>query len=73
METKELDQATVDILISYSPTTEYRILAIASKLIISNITKGDLKYHFLADGTSPQYVTIPIAKKGIPKLYMNNT
>jgi hypothetical protein len=32
------------------------------------MTKGDLVYHYLSDGTSPQYVTIPIAKKGIPTI-----
>ena len=52
----------------FAPLQNTGSLAIASKLIISNITKGDLKYHFLADGTSPQYVTIPIAKKGIPTI-----
>ena len=52
----------------FAPLQNTGSLAIASKLINSNITKGDLKYHFLADGTSPQYVTIPIAKKGIPTI-----
>ncbi len=28
----------------------------------------DLKYHTLTDGTSPKYVTIPIALKGIPTI-----
>jgi hypothetical protein len=52
----------------FAPLENTGSLAIASKLIQSNMTKGDLKYHFLADGTSPQYVTIPIAKKGIPTI-----
>jgi hypothetical protein len=52
----------------FAPLQTTGSLAIASKLINSNMTKGDLKYHFLADGTSPQYVTIPIAKKGIPTI-----
>jgi hypothetical protein len=52
----------------FAPVENKGSLAIASKLINSNMTKGDLNYHFLADGTSPQYVTIPIAKKGIPTI-----
>jgi hypothetical protein len=52
----------------FAPLENTGSLTIASKLIHSNITNGDLKYHFLADGTSPQYVTIPIAKKGIPTI-----
>jgi hypothetical protein len=52
----------------FAPLQTTGSLAIASKLIHSNMTKGDLNYHFLADGTSPQYVTIPIAKKGIPTI-----
>jgi hypothetical protein len=52
----------------FAPLENAGSLAIASKLIHSKMTNGDLKYHFLADGTSPQYVTIPIAKKGIPTI-----
>ena len=52
----------------FAPLENTGSSAIASKLIHSNMTKGNLVYHFLADGTSPQYVTIPIAKKGIPTL-----
>jgi hypothetical protein len=52
----------------FAPLQTTGSLAIASKLINSNMTKGDLVYHYLADGTSPQYVTIPIAKKGIPTI-----
>ena len=52
----------------FAPLTNAGSLAIASKLIHSPMTKGDLNYHYLADGTSPQYVTIPIAKKGIPTI-----
>ena len=52
----------------FAPLQNTGSSAIATKLINSNMTKGDLKYHFLADGTSPQYVTIPIAKKGIPTI-----
>jgi hypothetical protein len=52
----------------FEPLQTTGSLAIASKLINSNMTKGDLVYHYLADGTSPQYVTIPIAKKGIPTI-----
>ena len=52
----------------FAPLENSGSLAIASKLIHSSMTKGDLVYHYLADGTSPQYVTIPIAKKGIPTI-----
>jgi hypothetical protein len=52
----------------FAPLENTGSLAIASKLIHSNMTKGDLVYHFLADGTSPKYVTIPIAKKGMPTI-----
>lgn len=38
-------------------------------------TTDYLKYYYIADGTSPQYVTIPIANKGIPtvvyELFLN--
>jgi Pseudomurein-binding repeat len=40
----------------------------ATKLINSPYTNGDLKYHYLGDGTSPPMVTIPIANKGIPTI-----
>jgi hypothetical protein len=40
----------------------------ATKLINSPFTNGDLKYHYLGDGTSPPMVTIPIANKGIPTI-----
>ena len=52
----------------FAPLQNSKSLAMATKLINSKYTNGDLKYHFLADGTSPIYVTIPIAKKGIPTL-----
>ena len=52
----------------FAPLENSASLSIASKLIQSNMTQGALNYHFLADGTSPQYVTIPIAKKGIPTI-----
>ncbi len=52
----------------FAPLQNSKSLAMATKLIDSKYTNGDLKYHFLADGTSPTYVTIPIAKKGIPTL-----
>ena len=52
----------------FAPLQSTGSSAIASKLVHSNMTKGDLVYHYLADGTSPQYVTIPIAKKGIPTI-----
>ncbi len=52
----------------FAPLQNTQSMALANKLIQSPLTKGDLKYHFLADGTSPQYVTIPIANKGIPTI-----
>jgi len=52
----------------FAPLQNSKSLAMAKKLINSKYTNGDLKYHFLADGTSPKYVTIPIANKGIPTL-----
>ena len=52
----------------FAPVQNTQSMAIANKLIQSSLTKGDLNYHFLADGTSPQYVTIPIANKGIPTI-----
>jgi hypothetical protein len=52
----------------FAPVQNTQSMAIANKLIKSNLTKGDLNYHFLADGTSPQYVTIPIANKGLPTI-----
>jgi hypothetical protein len=52
----------------FAPLQTPGSLNIATKLIYSNMTKKDLVYHFLADGTSPQYVTIPIANKGIPTI-----
>jgi hypothetical protein len=52
----------------FAPVQNTQSMALANKLIQSPLTKGDLNYHFLADGTSPQYVTIPIANKGIPTI-----
>ena len=48
------------------PFKDTKSLSYASKLVKSKYTGGALEYFFVADGTSPKYVTIPIAKKGIP-------
>jgi hypothetical protein len=52
----------------FAPSNGSRSLAYATKLINSKYTAGDLKYYYVVDGTSPAYVTIPIAKNGIPTL-----
>jgi len=50
----------------FAPLANKNSVSYAYKLINSKYTYGDLKYHYLADGTSPPMVTIPIANKGIP-------
>lgn len=50
----------------FAPLDNTKSHTMAYKLINSAFTNGDLKYHVLADGTSPPRVTIPIANKGIP-------
>ena len=52
----------------FAPLKDTKSLSYASKLVKSKYTGGALEYFFVADGTSPKYVTIPIAKKGIPTL-----
>jgi hypothetical protein len=52
----------------FAPYNNTKSVSFAYKLINSTYTHGDLKYHYLADGTSPPMVTIPIAKKGIPTI-----
>ena len=52
----------------FAPLANTKSVSFANKLIGSAYVHGDLKYHYLGDGTSPKYVTIPIANKGIPTL-----
>ena len=52
----------------FAPDANTKSVDFAYKLINSKYTSGSLKYHTLTDGTSPAYVTIPIAKKGIPTI-----
>jgi hypothetical protein len=52
----------------FAPLANTASKSFAYKLIDSTYTKGDLKYHYLGDGTSPPRVTIPIANKGIPTI-----
>lgn len=49
----------------FTPLNDAKSSSMVYKLTHSAFTNGNLANHFLADGTSPQYVTIPIAKKGI--------
>jgi len=60
----------------FAPVQNTKSLSFANKLINSKYTNGDLINHPIA-GTSPKYVTIPIANKGIPTLvyeqYINQT
>ncbi len=52
----------------FAPLDNTKSHSMASKLINSLYTNGNLKYHYLGDGTSPPRVTIPIANKGIPTI-----
>ena len=52
----------------FAPLANTKSVSFAYKLINSPYTNGDLKYHYLGDGTSPPMVTIPIANKGIPTI-----
>ena len=52
----------------FAPLANTASKSFAYKLIDSTYTNGDLKYHYLGDGTSPPRVTIPIANKGIPTI-----
>ena len=60
----------------FAPVQNTKSLSFANKLINSKYTNEDLINHPIA-GTSPKYVTIPIANKGIPTLvyeqYINQT
>lgn len=51
----------------FAPLANSKSVNFAYKLVSSTFT-NDLKYHYLADGTSPPIVTIPIANKGIPTI-----
>ena len=50
----------------FAPSNGTKSINYANKII--NGTNGSLTYYQVTDGTSPQYVTIPIAAKGIPAL-----
>jgi len=50
----------------FAPYADSKSKSYANKII--GQTNGNLKYLTIKDGTSPEYVTIPIAKKGIPTL-----
>ncbi len=50
----------------FAPSNGTKSVNYASKII--NSTNGNLKYYTVPDGTSPSYVTLPLAAKGIPAL-----
>ena len=50
----------------FAPYADTKSKSYANQII--GLTNGNLEYLNIEDGTSPQYVTIPIAKKGIPTL-----
>ena len=50
----------------FAPYADTKSKSYANQII--GQTNGNLEYLNIEDGTSPQYVTIPIAKKGIPTL-----
>jgi hypothetical protein len=51
----------------FAPLQNTKSKTIANEIVNSKFTNGDLKYHYVS-GTSPKYVTIPIANKGIPTI-----
>ena len=50
----------------FAPVENKKSITIANQIVNSQYTNG-LNYHFVS-GTSPKYVTIPIANKGIPTI-----
>ena len=48
----------------FAPLKDSKSLFYVNKLVKSSLTQGDLLYRYVS-GSSPIYVTIPIAKKGI--------
>jgi len=50
----------------YAPSNGAKSVVYLNKIL--NNTKGKLQYYQVVDGTSPKYVTLPIAAKGIPTL-----
>jgi hypothetical protein len=62
--------ATNDFI--FAPSNGTKSVSYANKIVA---TTNYLKYWYLADGSSPKYVTLPIAAKGIPtvvyELYLN--
>jgi hypothetical protein len=51
----------------FAPNKDTISLSADYKIVASKYTAGDLINHYIT-GTSPAYVTIPIAKKGIPTI-----
>ena len=51
-----------------APSNGTASLKMASLLRNSSYTKGTLGYYYITDATSPPYVTLPLAAKGIPTL-----
>jgi hypothetical protein len=51
-----------------APSNGTSSLNMANKLRSSSYTNGTLGYYYITDATSPPYVTLPLAKKGIPTL-----
>ena len=51
-----------------APSNGTASLKMASLLRSSSYTEGTLGYYYITDATSPPYVTLPLAAKGIPTL-----
>ena len=51
----------------FAPVENTASKSIANKIVKSSLTQGDLLYKYVS-GSSPKYVTIPIANKGIPTI-----
>ena len=51
----------------FAPLKDSKSVNYVNKLVKSSLTQGDLLYRYVS-GSSPKYVTIPIAKKGIPTI-----
>lgn len=52
----------------FAPLNDAKSNSMVYKLTHSAFTNGALVNHFLSDGTSPVYVTKPLARKGIPTI-----
>ncbi|MDD3984526.1 MAG: pseudomurein-binding repeat-containing protein [Methanobacterium sp.] len=51
----------------FAPVENTKSLNYANKIVKSDLAQGELLYRYVS-GTSPKYVTIPIANKGIPTI-----